>query len=186
MPAGTGRSRDGNSSNQGIAGRNSTFRIQHGIFCSRSAFLAYCGSDRLLMMTRLLAILMLLGAGGAGLGHDVIGGRSHGGSCGESGCHEVSHCSDSCEDSDEDASCAMSGGECRCSASPSPDRRPGPDAPMLPPGRDSITAYARVTTPDVEHIEAGTHIGLRSAGSFGLLRGRTHNEIQALLGIWRT
>lgn len=79
----------------------------------------------------------------------------------------------------------MSEGPCRCGISPAPAPTPSPDAPLpraerdlangLPNGRPTITPVIEPddATPSVPSLV------------FGLREDKTHNEAQALLGVWQ-
>jgi len=138
------------------------------------------------MPLRLLVILVLLASGLPGLGVVRAGDQSHHSSCDDAGCHPVAVRTTCCGETIEDAYCSMSGGKCRCAAAPAPTDQPQPPAPMPRPDRDSLTAipHTPTTIALVADDESLTSDGL--AQSLGLLAGLTHNEIQALLGIWRT
>lgn len=80
----------------------------------------------------------------------------------------------------------MSGGACTCAVSPGPDRQPIPNAPLPRSESDSLTAVppspSAVPWPSHPATEPVRSVPL----SVGLFEGFTHNEVQAILGIWRT
>ncbi|MBL4698849.1 MAG: hypothetical protein JKX70_08440 [Phycisphaerales bacterium] len=88
---------------------------------------------------------------------------------------------------DMDEYCPMSGGECRCGVTPDDDRTPTPKAPFQRSDThftlglfDSSAEVPRLdTSADIEH-------GVATDLFDGLASLRTHNETQALLGIWQT
>lgn len=79
----------------------------------------------------------------------------------------------------------MSRGPCQCGVSPVPDPHPVPDAPLPNSGRDSLVAAPTLPTGLVPIIEPEAEPARGSMASVSLLARLTHNEIQALLGIWR-
>jgi len=80
----------------------------------------------------------------------------------------------------------MSGGACTCDVSPTRDRQPGPDTPLPRSDRESLTAVpARsIAVETIVFSERG--LIRASSVTAGLLADLTHNEVRALLGIWRT
>lgn len=137
-------------------------------------------------MTRLLAILLLALPGIAGLGVGAYGEQTNGHSCGHSGCGEVVVTVSCCGEVTEEQFCPSSGGPCECAASPIPDRGPRPDAPLPLSDRQSLTAVTAAPVSVVSMTEPELEPSRGSVLSFSLLSGLSHNEIQALLGIWRT
>ncbi len=144
-------------------------------------------------MVRLLAILVLVASGLPRLGVVLADSQDH--DC-ESVCHtpvvKAGCCGHPIVEKTTDAGCGgsgfcvMSGGPCRCGVAPttSPERRP--DAPLPRTDRDSITALpdgpAQIT-PVSEPDDAAPSMASLAGG---IHTGKTHNEVQALLGIWRT
>jgi len=145
------------------------------------------------MMVRYLAILVLIGAGLSRIGVGLPGGHA---SCEDAGCHvpvvEVSCCGDegsasASENAGADEEyCPMSDGPCRCGVErgPAPERLP--DAPQPRIDRDLVFGLApgtrvlhRVPVLGREAGPAGLRLG-------GCRAGLTHNEVRALLGVWRT
>lgn len=137
-------------------------------------------------VTRLLAILLLALPGIAGLGVGGDGKQSNGHSCGHSGCQEVVVNVSCCGEVTEEQICPTSGGPCECSVSPIPDRKPRPDAPLPRSDRESLTAVTAAPPDVVSMTEPEPESSRDSVLSFSLLSGLSHNEIQALLGVWRT
>ncbi len=146
-------------------------------------------------MMRTLTILILLLAG---LPRVDIGmfNSSTGHACTEMVCQEpviapVIAPSGCCDEPasvvDMDEYCPMSGGECRCGVTPDDDRAPTPKAPFqrsdtqitLGLSDSSVEAPSWGTSADIEH-------GVATDLFDGLASLRTHNETQALLGIWQT
>lgn len=80
----------------------------------------------------------------------------------------------------------MSGGPCQCGVSPLPDQQPTPHTPLPRTDRESVTAVPRQPIQFVPEADAERGSPTCPAGHQSLLAGLTHNEIQALLGIWRT
>ncbi|MBZ0171411.1 MAG: hypothetical protein K8E66_03435 [Phycisphaerales bacterium] len=137
-------------------------------------------------MTRFLAILLLALPGIAGLGGGPASGRTNGHSCGHSGCQDVVVKVSCCGEVIEEQFCPSSGGPCQCSAAPIPDREPRPDAPLPRSDRESLTAVTAAPGGVVSMAEPELESSGDSFLSFGLLSGLSHNEIQSLLGVWRT
>lgn len=135
-------------------------------------------------MTRLLLIILLATSGLMRL--PLAGVGAHG-DCGHQECATGIVTAMGCCDthSVEATFCPMSDGPCQCGVSPLPGPLPTPDAPLPKSDRDSLTAVPappiRIQT-DVELQPRSTVAG---TSPLSLLAGLTHNEIQALLGIWR-
>jgi len=80
----------------------------------------------------------------------------------------------------------MSEGPCRCGISPAPAPKPLPDAPLPRPERDSVIGLPNgppTGTPVIEPDDATPEM---ASLVFGLRADNTHNEVQALLGVWQT
>jgi len=131
------------------------------------------------MGLRLLAILMLLiqpvwlvAARGAGAG------------CGVWSCCLVEVTTSCCGERVVETVCRHTGGECLCAApgeAPRPEDAPAPRTERDAPTQLFVGGGAAI---DLAPSDAGTpRCGLVAPAS---LAGRTHNEVQALLGIWRT
>lgn len=134
-------------------------------------------------MLRVLAILVLVACGLPGLGAASAGGWGLGGA---SACHEpvveMSCCSSSTADN---RFCPMSNGPCECIEAPAPSPERRPDAPLPRSDRDSITGLPNgppQVAPVVEPADTVACMASLVVGS----PSKTHNEIQALLGVWRT
>jgi len=110
-----------------------------------------------------------------------------GGGCGPAACVRhavpVSCCQ---EPAGGEGFCPHSGGRCECSAAPEPDPRPSPQAPLPRPDRDSLAAAAVEAVRLIARSDPESDPSGGSAVSIGPLAGFTHNEVQALLGVWRT
>lgn len=144
-------------------------------------------------MIRIFAILVLVASGLPRLGMGFAAGQDH---CGETSCH-MSSVEVSCygepipaADSDfccgGDAFCPMSGGPCRCGVSPTPAPERLPDAPLPRTDRDSVMGLPNGPPKITPVIEP--EIATPSVASLviGLRAGKTHNEVQAILGVWQT
>ena len=84
------------------------------------------------------------------------------------------------------AACPTNGGPCDCAISPERDRRPAPDAPLPRSAPDRLPVSTSQST-EVRSTIAPEPLPARApAWSPDRLGSRTHNETQALLGIWRT
>ncbi len=144
-------------------------------------------------MVRILAILVLIASGLPRLGTGLVAGQDH---CGESSCHmpvvEMSCCGEPipAADSDfgcgSDAFCPMSDGPCRCSISPTPAPERLPDAPLPRTDRDSVTGLPNGPSQITPVIEPDDTARSMASLVIGLREGKTHNEVQALLGVWQT
>ncbi|MCA9299616.1 MAG: hypothetical protein KDA28_11150 [Phycisphaerales bacterium] len=83
--------------------------------------------------------------------------------------------------------CGMTGGECRCSQATN-DESPSRPVPVIPRDGERTLTFdlAPARTPHVADPAidpSGEPVGSVSAS---LLAGRSHREVQALLGVWRT
>ena len=141
--------------------------------------------SRMGTMKQLITILALVFAGLPGLGGGLVGGPQREGVHQASGGPRIVALMPCCAENNESHDCSMRGGACRCSA-PVRDPQPTPDAPLPKPVRDSITALPDAQTGVVSIPEPEAESPRRSTGSLKALSGFTHNEIQALLGVWRT
>lgn len=139
-------------------------------------------------MIRLITILTLIFAAIPGLGVGLASGQAlgPGHACSSSGCHEVVIETSCCGESAEVSVCPMSGGPCTCAAAPMPDRQPRPDAPLPRTDRDSITGLPNGPTQITPVIEPDNATPTMASLVASLRAGKTHNEVQALLGIWIT
>lgn len=80
----------------------------------------------------------------------------------------------------------MSNGPCECVAAPASNPEPMPDVPMPRSERDTLTALPQ-GPPRATPVLGPDQTSLSIAGrSRPRTAGKTHNEIRALLGIWRT
>lgn len=142
-------------------------------------------------MMRILTISILLLAGLLRVDIGVIGVLD-GHDCTEMVCHQPVIASSGCCDEpaqavDMDEYCPMSGGECRCGVTPDDDHTPRPKAPHQ--RSDSLfmlglfESSAEIPSWD---ISASIEHGVMADLVDGQASLRTHNETQALLGIWQT
>jgi len=141
-------------------------------------------------MIRLLTILILMLAGIPRVGIGMIGAPAVA-DCSDMVCQPVvvesTCCSELMPVVDMDEFCPMSGGPCRCGITPGDDSNPSPKAPLqrsetqitlglfAEPRQACIWTAARDEHP-------APMMGL--VGNLHALR--THTQIQAILGIWRT
>lgn len=138
-------------------------------------------------MIRLIAILMIaLAAGFSGVGAGLVGETAQGLTCGLADCHEVVVEVSCCGTTTVTDYCPKSDGPCRCSAAPLPHRQPLPEGPLPRSDRVSQTAVPNAPVRVVPMTTSGTSCSRGSVQSLGRLAGLTHNEVQAVLGIWRT
>ncbi|MHC4975503.1 MAG: hypothetical protein ACYTF7_02720 [Planctomycetota bacterium] len=106
--------------------------------------------------------------------------------CAPSVCHVLLERVSCCGERTVEKVCVKSGGECLCVSAPLEEPDTQPVYPQPRAERDSPVAI----TDQLQR--AGVRVAVdpmvrRTRGSLLLnLQGRTHNEIQALLGIWRT
>ncbi|MBL4808730.1 MAG: hypothetical protein JKY43_01565 [Phycisphaerales bacterium] len=148
-------------------------------------------------MTRLLTILILLLAGLPQVGIGMTGmtgmfGASAGHDCADMVCQQpVIAPTECCDESepvvDMDEYCSMSGGACRCGVAPADDRVPNPKAP-LQRSDTQITLGLSKALVELPRWNTPADAGQAVATDLvvGLASLRTHNETQALLGIWQT
>jgi len=144
-------------------------------------------------MIRILAILVLVASGLPRLGVGFAAGQDH---CGETSCHvpvvETNCCGEPIpvQDSDfgcgSDTFCSMSDGPCRCGISPTPDPERLPDAPLPKTDRDSVTGFPNGPPRVTPVIEPDDATPAMASLVVSLRAGNTHNEVQALLGVWQT
>lgn len=135
-------------------------------------------------MIRLMTILILLTAGLPRLGVGFAGGQD---ACGESACHQpVVQMSCCGSDPGDDGFCPMSNGPCECTAAPAPDPEPKPEAPLPRSDRDSVTGVPNGPPQVVPVVDPDSDSPTIASLVLALTAGKSHNEIQALLGIWRT
>lgn len=139
---------------------------------------------------RYLTILMLLLVGLPRVGVGIIGMQAQTG-CTETVCQpvvvQVSCCGLETPAQDMDEYCPMSGGACRCGVSPADEPERGPKAP-LQRSENQITlglSFASVHVQSWKNDRDACSV-LRSGLIANLVSLRTHNETQALLGVWRT
>ena len=135
-------------------------------------------------MIRLFTILLLVSAGFPRLGAGSAGCQDL---CGESGCHPPVVQSACCgRDSEDEGFCPMSNGPCECFAAPPPDPSPKPDVPLPRSERDTATDMPNGRPRVTPVLEPASDTPRVASLVLGLTAGKSHNEVQALLGIWRT
>lgn len=82
--------------------------------------------------------------------------------------------------------CGMTGGECHCGAAPSDTPR---RVPQIPQPRNEREAFVGIPGPDsriVTPVQGEPNRRVTRSGVLCLLSGKTHGEIRAFLGVWRT
>jgi len=146
-----------------------------------------------LTMIRILAILVLIASGLPRLGMGFAAGQDR---CGETSCHvppvEVNCCGEPIHPTDSDfgcgsdAFCPMSEGPCQCGISPTPAPERRPDAPLPRTDRDSVTGLPNGPPKITPVIEPDGTMPSMASLVVGLRASKTHNEVQALLGVWQT
>ncbi|MDQ7013048.1 MAG: hypothetical protein Q9O74_04035 [Planctomycetota bacterium] len=136
-------------------------------------------------MIRILAILMLILAGAPGLGAvGVRGGFA--GSCEETACQHVVVRTTCCSETIETMPCHTGEDDCTCGVAPMPDRQPQPQAPLPRTERDSPAA-APAERPALVGAAAWDAKAPRSPiAAPDQFTALTNNEVQALMGVWRT
>lgn len=135
-------------------------------------------------MLRLLAILALIASGLPRIGGEVASDRS---GCAELACAQPAVESSGCCGSMSDADiCPMSNGPCSCFAAPIPEPQPKPQTPQPRPDRESITGLPNGPPQIAVAVERDDAWPLMSPLVIALTADKSHNELQAILGIWRT
>ncbi len=131
------------------------------------------------MGLRLLTILILLIQPGW-----LVAARNAGAGCGVSACCVAEVTTSCCGERVVETVCRHTGGACLC-ASPGEAPRPE-DAPAPRTERDA--PEPRSVGGDMVSGEGPSDAGTPRSGlnAPAILAGRTHNEVQALLGIWLT
>ena len=142
---------------------------------------------------RFLAILILIVSGLPRLGTGSAAGQDH---CGDTSCHvpavEVSCCGEPVPPADSgfgcgsETFCPMSEGPCQCGIYPAPAPERLPDAPLPRTDRDSATGLPNGPPKITAVIEPDDTTPSMASLVVGPRAGKTHNEVQALLGVWQT
>ncbi len=133
---------------------------------------------------KLLTILVLVASGLPRLSVGLAGCQD---ACGESACHQpVVQMSCCGSDSSDDAFCPMSNGPCKCIAAPASDPEPKPEAPLPRSDRDTVTGMPNGPPQVMPVVEPDSATPTIASLVLALTAGKSHNEIQALLGTWRT
>ncbi|GAB4551439.1 MAG: hypothetical protein Tsb0013_13530 [Phycisphaerales bacterium] len=135
-------------------------------------------------MIRSLAILILVVASLPRLG---VGFTSTHYGCETAECHEaaveVTCC---CCDSGERGYCPMSEGPCECAAAPSPDPEPKPQAPLPRSDRETVFGMPNGPPRVMPDVDPDADAPSVAPQVLVLTAGKSHNEMHALLGTWRT
>ena len=144
-------------------------------------------------MIRFFVILTLLASSLPRLGAGLVAGQEH---SDETSCHvsavEVNCCIEQVCDPDSalgcgsETFCPMSEGPCRCGISPTPAPERLPDAPLPRTDRDSVTGLPNGPPKITPVIEPDDTTPSMASLVVGPRAGKTHNEVQALLGVWQT
>lgn len=138
----------------------------------------------LLTMIRILLILTLVAAALPRWGDGLVRDQDL---CAGFGCHQpVSQAGCCGSDSGDQGFCPASDGPCTCAAAPSPDPEPKREAPMPRSERDFIAGFSNAAVQSIPAIDSDELPPVVAPLVAGLAAGKSHNEIQALLGIWRT
>ena len=82
--------------------------------------------------------------------------------------------------------CGKAGGACHCASAPTDVPNPRPEAPQPRSERETLVAVPSPPVQGVTYTEADGAARPKFATDESRLANKTHNEIQALLGIWRT
>ncbi|MEQ9616543.1 MAG: hypothetical protein RLN60_00745 [Phycisphaerales bacterium] len=136
-------------------------------------------------MIRSLLILALLWQPFAVFGTVGFGAPGDGVHGCEMSCCQIVERTSCCGERVTDEFCAKSGGACTCVGAPVREPQPRPEAPL------SRVAYELVFLASVERPAIAwasidsSHLPV-ALTSRHVASGRTHNEQQAFLGIWRT
>lgn len=94
--------------------------------------------------------------------------------------------SDCCDSAPKASSCHKVVTRCGCEIRPSDQPERAPDAPMPRPDRDTLVAIQICGPPVRASTETETESVNPAADSNSRYTNKTHNEIRAILGIWRT
>ncbi len=140
---------------------------------------------------RLLAILTLILAASPRLGVAAVEPQSQQPPCETLACCEPVVVETCCGQTIEvvpatHASCPITGGSCACMAQPTEDSQPAVPAPMPRVGSDLMLAANAARSREVVTTERVLAIRRAETTLAALRANRTHNEAQALLGIWQT
>lgn len=136
-------------------------------------------------MTRFFAILLFLLSGLPAVGYGLGSARRTAHNCSESGCMQTVVRTTCCGDQIEETFCPMSGGACTCGVS-APDEAPHPTAPLPQTDHSTLVAIQSCSGESYPLLISTKPIRFRYASSLSALTNYTHNETQAILGIWRT
>lgn len=82
--------------------------------------------------------------------------------------------------------CGLSRGECLCGVSPVDHPERVPEGPLPRTNRETFAAVQLLVPMPYTGIHSDPGPFRVCAVDGGLLAGKTHNEVQAFLGIWRT
>lgn len=83
--------------------------------------------------------------------------------------------------------CEMSNGPCRCVAAPAPTETPDREAPLPTTERESFSGFMSEGFAEIRVVEEPERLPtIDGPLVWALLSDRSHNELQAFLGIWRT
>lgn len=136
-------------------------------------------------MVRILAILLLAASGLVRSGGSAA--AAHAEECTHVACVAPQADTGCCgEPAPGSSYCPMSEGPCRCGISPAPAPKPLPDAPLPRTERDSVTGLPNGPPTITPVIEPDDTTPSMASLVVGLRAGKTHNEVQALLGVWQT
>lgn len=106
--------------------------------------------------------------------------------CAAVSCCEVIERVSCCGDRVVEHVCGKTGGQCLCGMAPGDSPERGPEAPTPRSERISLVAVPAPLFRIVAVVDAEASPRLLRAIDLSLLSGRNHNEVQALLGVWRT
>lgn len=105
---------------------------------------------------------------------------------GSSSCSIPAPQSTCCDPAPKAKACHSIASGCGCEIRPTEQPQRAPEAPLPRPDRDSLVAIQITGPPLREQAEtdaASTHLATQSDSRYA---NKTHNEIRAILGIWRT
>lgn len=135
-------------------------------------------------MMRVLVILamvwqpLLLAAAGPRMGiSEPVSGSS---------CSVPALLSNCCDAAPKAPTCHSIASGCGCEIRPAEQPQRAPEAPLPRPDRDTLVAIQICGPPVREQIETDATSILFATQSDSRYANKTHNEIRAILGIWRT
>lgn len=140
-----------------------------------------------LAVNRILAILLLISAGWPALGSAGAGVVvHHHAECGGSECATVVIEPSCCDEPAPEPYCPASSGPCGCDMTPDEAPVQDPNAPLPRTQRDTVTAIPAPTPQAFGSFSEAPEPASVCFLQPGVFAGLTNNQIQSLLGRWRT